>query len=146
MQDSISKKQTIICNMENIKEVALKINNFIISSKKSNNIIFLNGDLSSGKTTLVQQYVSLFSSDIVTSPTFSIIHEYSNNIFHYDLYQKSYNELLPLGIIEFLAQDGTHFIEWPNQELQDSLNEFDFEIINIDIDFRDHDERLYTII
>ncbi len=49
----------------------------------------MRGDLASGKTTLVKNYLkTLDLDDIVTSPTFSLQAIYSNDIFHYDVYNK----------------------------------------------------------
>ena len=53
-------------------------------------IVILRGDLASGKTTLVKNYVkALGLADLVTSPTFSLQAIYSNDIFHYDVYNKT---------------------------------------------------------
>ena len=64
-------------------------------------IVILRGDLASGKTTLVKNYVkALGLTDLVTSPTFSLQVIYSNDIFHYDVYNKTLSEFISLGMLE----------------------------------------------
>ena len=70
------------------KEFELELNNLniLIDELKKvianeNSVVILRGDLASGKTTLVKNYVkSLGLSDLVTSPTFSLQAIYSDNI------------------------------------------------------------------
>ena len=82
-----------------------EIDQFITLLKEKINtrdiVVLLRGDLASGKTTLVKNYVSsLGSNDTVTSPTFSIQSIYENNIYHYDVYNKTLNEFVGLGLLE----------------------------------------------
>jgi len=75
-------------------------------------IILLSGQLGAGKTTLVKSALPEFN---VTSPTFSITNQYSETIFHIDLYriQKEY-EFENLGLEEILLESkNLVFIEWP---------------------------------
>lgn len=69
--------------------------------KNDDFIVILRGDLASGKTTLVKNYVKTLNlDDLVTSPTFSLQAIYSGNIFHYDVYNKTLNEFIALGMLE----------------------------------------------
>jgi tRNA threonylcarbamoyladenosine biosynthesis protein TsaE len=136
---------TIQSNLKELANVVKKLIEIIKERGDDINIVFLKGDLSSGKTTFVQKYTSLFTDTKVTSPTFSVIHEYSSEIFHYDLYQKSWNELLSLGIIEFLTQKGIHFVEWSSIELEQTLQSLDITPINIEINNQNTNNRIYTI-
>ena len=82
-------------------------------------IIYLNGDVGSGKTTFVKSFVSHMGyMTSVTSPTFTIVNEYlfkTKKMYHYDFYRlKNHNELSEIGIDYYLDQPGIHFIEWPN--------------------------------
>jgi tRNA threonylcarbamoyl adenosine modification protein YjeE len=62
-------------------------------------IVILRGDLASGKTTLVKNYLKVLDlTDLVTSPTFSLQAIYSNDIFHYDVYNKTLSEFISLGM------------------------------------------------
>jgi len=79
----------------------------------------LNGDLGAGKTSFVKSMVKILGSgDLVQSPTFSIINEYSypaGKIFHMDLYRlNSLEEVLDLGFEEYINAGAFCFIEWPD--------------------------------
>lgn len=114
--------------------------------QKHKHIFFLlNGDLGSGKTTLVRAFVRyVYHTDEVTSPTFSISQDY-NDVFHYDFYQKEYNHLLEMGFIELFDRKGVHFIEWANASLKELLKKCNFCVMSIDIQPLDSGEREYKI-
>jgi tRNA threonylcarbamoyladenosine biosynthesis protein TsaE len=86
--------------------------------KKNKIIIFLKGELGSGKTTFVQKYLlHKYNFKNTSSPTFGIINTYiinDTNIYHYDLYRitKS-SELYDIGFYDNLETNTAHFIEWP---------------------------------
>jgi len=97
-------------------------------------IVLLVGDLASGKTTLVKKYVEFLGlNDIVTSPTFSLQTIYSNNIYHYDLYNKTLQEFIALGLLEEFEKDGIHFVEWGDDKLKQLLEQYGFDTIVIKI-------------
>ena len=83
------------------------------------NIILLEGELGSGKTTFVQFIAKeLNIIQKVLSPTFSIINEYKSesgmSVYHFDLFRlNSKNELLDLGFNEYLDSGNLCLIEWP---------------------------------
>ena len=81
-------------------------------------IIFLKGELGSGKTTFVQNYLKYkYAFTNTTSPTFGIVNTYSISqimIYHYDLYRITKPaELDDIGLYDNLEADALHFIEWP---------------------------------
>jgi len=92
------------------------------------NIVLISGDMGAGKTTLIKELLSHMSViDNVSSPTFSIINEYSTNkdeiIYHMDLYRiKDIAELDNIGFFEYLESGRTCLIEWGEmiEELIDS--------------------------
>ncbi|KLE02249.1 tRNA (adenosine(37)-N6)-threonylcarbamoyltransferase complex ATPase subunit type 1 TsaE [Aliarcobacter butzleri] len=115
----------------------------VINNK--NCVVILRGDLASGKTTLVKNYVkSLGLDDLVTSPTFSIQAVYSNNIFHYDVYNKTLQQFICLGMIEEFEAEGVHFVEWGDEKLEDILKDYGFQVVLVEIRKKDN-KRLYTI-
>jgi tRNA threonylcarbamoyladenosine biosynthesis protein TsaE len=115
----------------------------VINNK--NCVVILRGDLASGKTTLVKNYVkALGLDDLVTSPTFSIQAVYSNNIFHYDVYNKTLQQFICLGMIEEFEAEGIHFVEWGDEKLEDILKDYGFQVVLVEIRKKD-DKRLYTI-
>ena len=87
---------------------------------KSARLVLLRGDLGAGKTTLVKgiaEGLQAASQDDVTSPTFTLIHEYRGpdvNIYHVDLYRiDTPRELDTLGLDELFAEPGNLvLLEW----------------------------------
>lgn len=78
-----------------------------------NAIVAFFGDLGSGKTTFIKGLASTLSSDIATSPTFSYLHIYSENIYHFDLYRlRSEKDFIDLGFAEYFQAGGICLIEW----------------------------------
>lgn len=123
-----------------LKELKKKIDSF-----SNNCIVILRGDLASGKTTLVKKYVkSLNIDDLVTSPTFSIQSIYTGDIYHYDVYNKTLEEFISLGLLEEFDKNGTHFIEWADKRLEELLKSYGFDVILVEIEKKD-DKRQYTI-
>ena len=113
--------------------------------KDDNYLVILRGDLASGKTTLVKNYLKALNlDDLVTSPTFSLQAIYSENIFHYDVYNKTLNEFISLGMLEEFEKDGTHFIEWGDEKLEEILKDYGYNVILIEIEKKDN-KRLYKI-
>jgi len=92
---------------------------FILEHLKSPILLF-DGDMGSGKTTLIKALVKqLESKDEANSPTFSIVNEYQTpdkKIYHFDLYRlNDFEEALDFGIEEYLNDDQAYvFIEWPD--------------------------------
>ena len=79
-------------------------------------IITLNGDLGSGKTTFVKGVLKGLSyNQEVTSPTYTLINEYNAlyNIIHIDCYrEKKIDRWLNIGLMDYFETDGIFFIEW----------------------------------
>ena len=126
-----------------------EINQFLeVLEKKIDNrdvIILLRGDLASGKTTLVKNYVaSLNIDEEVTSPTFSIQSIYGDNIYHYDVYNKTLQEFVALGLLEEFEKKGIHFVEWGDEKLEDILCEYGFDVIVVNIEKKE-ESREYKI-
>jgi tRNA threonylcarbamoyladenosine biosynthesis protein TsaE len=89
----------------------------ILSAFPYRNIFCFEGELGAGKTTLIETICrQLGSNDELSSPTFSIINEYSaldKLIFHMDWYRlQSIDEALNIGIEDNLFSGNYCFIEW----------------------------------
>jgi tRNA threonylcarbamoyladenosine biosynthesis protein TsaE len=86
-------------------------------------IVLMVGEMGAGKTTLMKSLCkALGSSDEVSSPTFSLVNEYtcpSGKIFHFDLYRlKKSSELLDMGFEEYIDSGHWCFIEWPDLAME----------------------------
>lgn len=81
-------------------------------------LILLQGELGSGKTTLVKGIVAGLGAareEDVTSPSFTLVHEYGreHKVYHADLYRvEGLPELATLGLEDLLEQRATVIIEW----------------------------------
>ena len=87
------------------------------ASLQPGDVVALTGDLGAGKTCLVKGIaLSLGVTQDVTSPTFTIIHEYRGGrlpLAHIDLYRlNSEREALNIGIEDYLNGPGITVIEW----------------------------------
>jgi len=110
-----------------------------------NIVVLLRGDLASGKTTLVKNFVKTLNIDeLVTSPTFSIQSIYGENIYHYDVYNKTLEEFISLGLLEEFEKSGIHFVEWGDKRLETILKEYGFDVIIVNIEKKE-ESREYTI-
>ena len=83
-------------------------------------VIYLEGDLGAGKTSLCQAIIHAFGyQGAVTSPTYNLIQEYpvSNGvIYHLDLYRlDDPTEIEFLGIKDLIDPGSIFLIEWPSR-------------------------------
>jgi tRNA threonylcarbamoyladenosine biosynthesis protein TsaE len=86
-------------------------------------LLLLSGELGTGKTTLVKgiaQALEAAAPDEVTSPTFTLIHEYVGSrkgkpvkLYHLDVYRlESERQLETLGLEDLLTPDALVVVEW----------------------------------
>ena len=112
--------QVTLESLEDTKNLGIELAEKIQQRKnKEAFIVFLVGDLGTGKTALVKEIIhALGSSDQVKSPTFTIIEPYElalETIYHMDLYRiNDSSELESIGLEEYLNEpNAIIFIEWP---------------------------------
>ena len=102
-------------NLQDTDEIGKIIGENLLSGT----VICLEGDLGAGKTTLTQSIARGLSIDeYVTSPTFTIIKEYSGrlNLYHMDAYRlDSEEDMYDLGYDEYINSDGVCIIEWASK-------------------------------
>jgi tRNA threonylcarbamoyladenosine biosynthesis protein TsaE len=130
-------------------EETMALGRQLASTLKSARMAILRGELGAGKTTLVKgiaEGLDAASRDDVTSPTFTLIHEYRGpevSIFHVDLYRiETARELETLGLDELFAEAGNLvLIEW-GEKFQRFQLERDVEI---SIELRGEDERVIVV-
>ena len=128
--------------LDEIEDVAKSLINKI----NGVNIILLKGELGTGKTTLIKSILkNLGIEENITSPTFSIVNQYSTSnllINHFDLYRvKSLKELDVIGFEEYLDNEGISFIEWP----EIAMSKISYGYIEIYIKFIDEKSREITL-
>ena len=112
-------------------------------------LVLLRGDLGAGKTTLVKGIAEGFeaaSQNDVTSPTFTLIHEYrgpSAILYHIDLYRvDTQRELETLGLDDLMDERSVLLIEWG-----DKFERFESERdVEISLDRVSENERLIKLI
>lgn len=83
-------------------------------------ILLLHGDLGAGKTAFVRGLAQGLgiNADEVTSPTFTLVHEYRGGrlpLIHVDLYRLDRADLDEIGLDPDLAAQGVVAIEWPER-------------------------------
>ena len=86
----------------------------IESEKFPNMVICLNGELGSGKTVFTKGFANALGiTEVITSPTFSIIKEYDGELplYHMDVYRLDGNTE-GVGIEEYFYKNGVVIIEW----------------------------------
>ena len=110
----MENKNYLIKNLSDYESLFRNINLY----DNNRMVIFLKGELGSGKTTFVQNYLKYkYTFTNTSSPTFGIVNTYLINkimIYHYDLYRITKPaELNDIGFYDNLDQDALHFIEWP---------------------------------
>mgnify|MGYP001342278415 CR=1 FL=1 len=109
----------MICTLKELKTLTKKISNKI----KVGNVIYLKGELGTGKTTTIKLLIeNLFTKykkkkPLVTSPTFNIVQYYLVSkqmvIAHYDLYRlKKSSDINNIGLYD-LEEKVVSIIEWP---------------------------------
>lgn len=98
----------------------------MILEKYNSKIFLFYGEMGVGKTSFIKKFCKeLRVSDIVSSPTFSIVNQYSNVndeiIYHFDFYRtEKKHELFDIGYEEYLFSSSYCFIEWP-EKIEDLL-------------------------
>lgn len=108
-------------------------------------ILILQGDLASGKTTLVKRILDFHKIKCeATSPTFSIMQQYER-IYHYDIYNCGFDGILKNGLFENLFEDGLHIVEWGDDKMIEFLKKYSLDYTIVRISTYD-DKRKYEVI
>ncbi len=99
----------------------LKFGRLLGREARPGDVFTLTGDLGAGKTTLTQaigQGLEVPESCYITSPTFSLLHEYPGRfpLYHMDLYRLAgEEEVEELGFEDYIYGEGLTVIEWPDR-------------------------------
>lgn len=103
-----------ISELHDLEVFAKELSNYF----SPGDVVVLEGNLGSGKTTLIKNICSEFEINDVNSPSFAIVNEYHGkiNIYHFDFYRiKKIEELYDIGFEDYLLDNNSIiFIEWGN--------------------------------
>jgi tRNA threonylcarbamoyladenosine biosynthesis protein TsaE len=115
-------------------EETIALGRTLASSLEPPKLVLLRGDLGAGKTTLIKGIAEAFQAakeDEVTSPTFTLIHEYRGacaNLYHIDLYRvDTPRQLETLGLDDLISDNSILLIEW-GEKFPRFVRERDVEI------------------
>ncbi|EPR07694.1 ATP-binding protein [Ruminiclostridium papyrosolvens C7] len=102
-------------SFEETVEAGLKLGNIL----KPGDVIWLSGDLGTGKTALTNGIAKALGIDAyITSPTFNLVNEYEGimPLYHFDVYRiADPDEMFDIGFDEYLNNGGVTVIEWGEQ-------------------------------
>ncbi len=107
----------LIFKLENIQETAAKF----LAAVNINSVFAFHGEMGAGKTTFIHALCEAMGvRGTISSPTFSIINQYSategKTIYHMDLYRlKDEAEAVNAGVEDCLYSGNTCLVEWPEK-------------------------------
>lgn len=104
-----------ISDLNEIREAAREF----IAHIGNHTVFAFYGQMGAGKTTFIKAVCEeLGVDDVITSPTFAIVNEYTTNsgdrVFHFDFYRiKKLEEVYDMGFEDYFYSGALCFIEWP---------------------------------
>jgi tRNA threonylcarbamoyladenosine biosynthesis protein TsaE len=118
----------------------------LLEHVKDHKVFLFYGEMGSGKTTFIKAICeTLGVRDAMSSPTFSIVNEYSSPegpVFHFDFYRlKNETEALDLGYEDYVYSGNYCFIEWP----ENIPNLLPVNAVKVNIKVSGDNERTVTI-
>lgn len=112
-------KNLVDITIDSLEQMPQAAQQFVQAMGESSLFAFYGG-MGVGKTTFIKAVCAAMGvTDVVTSPTFSIVNEYlvpatGQSIFHFDFYRiKKIDEVLDLGFEDYLERGALCFMEWP---------------------------------
>ena len=130
-----------INDIENIHEAAREFINQIGDAR----VFAFYGKMGAGKTTFIKAICEeLGCQDVITSPTFAIVNEYSSDttpIYHFDFYRiKKLEEVYDMGYEEYFYSGALCLIEWP-ELIEEILPD---DAVHVNINEQEDGSRLVT--
>ena len=131
-------------NLEQLNSIAKQILDYTSTQKK----FAFYGEMGVGKTTLIKVLsLQLGVTDIVSSPTFSIVNEYhadeNTKIYHFDFYRiEDEKEVYDMGYEEYFFSNAYCFIEW-SEKIPNLIEE---DMVQIKMSFDGNKRRIEVII
>jgi len=135
-----------LLELHNLSELPIVADKFLYATKGKKVFAFF-GPMGAGKTTFIKALCNeLGVVDVVTSPTFSLVNEYSTNrqevLYHFDFYRiENLEEVYDMGYEEYFYSGNICFIEWPDK-VAELLPE---DVVFVNIDVQDNGKRIIKI-
>lgn len=113
-----------IKDLGHIREAAKEF----IQNMGNGNVFAFYGEMGAGKTTFIKALCEeLGVEDVITSPTFAIVNEYTDGkgepIYHFDFYRiKKLDEVFDMGYEDYIDSGNLCLMEWP-ELIEDILPE-----------------------
>ena len=132
--------------IQSLEEISSAARQFVESIGECRIFAFY-GSMGAGKTTFIKAICEeLGVEDIITSPTFAIVNEYTTGtgkpLYHFDFYRiKKLDEFYDMGGEDYFGSGNLCFIEWP-ELIEDVLPE---EAVIVNIKEVDDGSRLVTV-
>lgn len=132
--------------IQSLEEISSAVRQFVESIGERSIFAFY-GSMGAGKTTLIKAICEeLGVEDVITSPTFAIVNEYTTGtgkpLYHFDFYRiKKLDEFYDMGGEDYFGSGNLCFIEWP-ELIEDVLPE---EAVIVNIKEVDDGSRLVTV-
>ncbi len=97
-----------------------KVAEELLSFANGDKFFVFEGEMAAGKTTFIKSFCEeLGITDVVSSPTFSIVNEYESKfgpVYHFDFYRlKNIQEAYDIGYEEYFYSGDYCLIEWPSK-------------------------------
>lgn len=132
--------------IQSLEEISSAARQFVESIGERRIFAFY-GSMGAGKTTFIKAICEeLGVEDVITSPTFAIVNEYTTGtgkpLYHFDFYRiKKLDEFYDMGGEDYFSSGNLCFIEWP-ELIEDVLPE---EAVIVNIKEVDNGSRLVTV-
>ena len=112
----------------------------ICSNIQGGTVIAFYGGMGMGKTAFVRGALKAFNNEsFVSSPTFSLVHDYGGDphVYHFDMYRVSdLDDLYSTGFFDYLDENSVLFIEW-SENMEEALPE---NTVKVSISYGENEE------
>lgn len=138
-----NQKQYTVASLGELPKIAAQF----IHDWGEHRLVALVGEMGAGKTTFVKTICDYLGvEDAVSSPTFSIVNEYTtaqgDTLYHFDFYRiNEEQEALDFGVEEYWESGAFCFMEWP-QKVESILPD---DVLEVKIEEKDKGIRIITV-